>query len=57
MSPNLLWTGAAIVLACLAYRYLPSGWTRNKRLVVAVIIWACIETILLLVQAYKDGRL
>jgi len=57
MNPNLLWTSAAIVLAFLAYRLLPNGWTPNERLAVACIIWACIEAILLLIQANEDGRL
>jgi len=57
VNPKLLWTGLAVLLAFLAYLNLPSGWTRNKRLVVAGLIWVCIETILILIRAYEDGRL
>ena len=57
MSPKLLWTGVAVLLAWLVYRNLPSGWTGNNRLVVAGLIWVCIETILILIRAYEDGRL
>jgi len=56
MSPNLVWTGAAVLLAWLAYRKLPSSWTRGKRLIVAALIWACIETFWVLSQAYEAGR-
>ncbi len=56
MSANVLWSGAVVLLAWLAYRNLPRGWTRGKRLVVAGIIWACIGTIWVLIQAYEDGR-
>ena len=57
MNPKLLWTGLAVLLAFLAYLNLPSGWTRNKRLVVAGLIWVCIETILILIRAYENGQL